>query len=338
MTTVVVTSPAITPIDPYDPRTWKNHPCPVDLRPIQDELTRVGGLNRYNDPNFIIVWAQEYKTFDCGRMRIHFDEDVIPAIHKPVRFGVSQDAFQRAVAWLDEQNAKRKEAFMNLDFEGLQEFPDVADYLKNNELKDNWMKLPDDETDTKRLASLMPDSWMYLNGLHEFEHIGQQAFYVLQYMPPEAFGDPRLWNTDRIGKAYVPELDAEAEFVDIIGPFPAKGMYDHVVIRVADTETVTLKSETIVGATQDVEILRFKTPTRANTVEPLKEMLRIRETLSDYQKSSAYRTERKRKEFEDGAPARAERFAKQMSEKIRDAAPVGLGNPTNISANKAKAH
>lgn len=325
------------PLDPNNPATWVNAPCPVDLRPIQEELTKVGGLNRFGEPNFIIVWAQEYRTFDCGQMRIHFDEQLIPAIQTPTRYAVRPDVFERAVAWLNKQNELRKQAYMNLDWKAFNKLPDIKEYLEANELSEGYMLLPSNDEDLGRMARMLPDGWMYINGLHKFEHIGEQAFYVLQWFPPEAFkGGREGWDIERFTRAYVPELDNEEEFVDVIGDFPTRGNYELPVIRIANRVKAPMKHEVLVGVNNDYEYSTYKTPTIANVVEPLKELLRRRDELTDAEKDPNKRNEARMKDFVEGMPERRESWGKRFREMFRAAKPVGGGNPTNISSNKTK--
>lgn len=336
MTEAVKTDTRLTPLDPTDPRTWKNIPCPVDLSAIQAELARVGGVNAQGEPNFIIVWGQEYRTWDCGRMRIHFDEEAVPAIHTPNRFAVPPDVYARSLSWLQKQNEKRAAAYMNLDWDAFNKHADIAEYLAENELSDNYMRLPDDPTEMRNLIALMPDGWMYLNGLHTFEHIGQQCFYVLQWFRPAEFGDRKAWDELRFDKAYLPETDQEEALVDINGPYPVIGQYEGVAIRVCETRIYEDKHPVLVGVTIPREIHGFKEPTFDNTVEPLKELLKIRDRLTDSQKDKVGRNRSRFKDFREKRVEGDAEFRKGFREKFDDAKPVGRGEPTNISANKNK--
>lgn len=334
--TAITAKAGITPIDPNDPRTWVNIPGPADLRPIQEELTKVGGLNRFGEPNFIIVWGQEYKTWDCGKMRLHFDEDLVDAKHTANRWACRPDVFERAATWLAHEEQRRVEAFMRLDFETANRFPDVSKYLESYEDSSGYLKLPSNEQDLGRLARLMPDGWMYVNGLFDFEHIGQQVYWVLQYFPPETFGSKKAWDDNRFGNQYYPETDREETLLDINGPFPERGMYEMPVIRIGEKRTVEMKHDILIGTTIQREYYSYKEPTIENTVEPLKELLRIRDRLTDAEKDPVMRSAKREKDFLEERPGAFERWRKSFRERFRDAKPVGGGNPTNTSANKAK--
>lgn len=328
----------ITPLDPNDRRTWKNIPCPVDLSAIQAELTKVGGLNRYGKPNFIIVWGQDYKTWDCGKMRIHFDEETIDAIHTPNRWAVPPDVYERTAKWFASETERRQTAFMNLDWKGLTKYPDVGEYLAANESPLDYIKLPSDEEDLGRMARLMPEGWMYVQGLWDFEHIGQQCFFVLQYYPPEMLGKEDAWEGERFVTQYYPETDREEQYLDVTGPFPSEGSYEKPVVRIGTRRIVETKHEILVGATIDREIYTYKTPTIENVVEPLKELLQIRDSLTDDEKDPVKRNEKREKDFLEERPKAFARWRQLFRERFRDAMPVGKGNPTNISANKAKSN
>jgi hypothetical protein len=329
------TSPRIVPLDPRDPRTWVNIPAPDDTSEIQAELSRIGNLNKFGQPNFIIVWAQEYRTWDLGRMRIHFDDENIPAIHHPVRYAVRPGIYGQAAAWLETENKRRQQAAWNLDFTDYGELPDVGAWLKSNAGPDDYMLLPHDTDDLGRIARLLPDGWMYINAPHVFEHIGQHAYYVLQWYPPESFGDTRRWDELRFEKLYCPESDAE-EFVDCLGPFPSEGSYENVVIRIATIDHYEDRHPVEIGRTIRREILRYRQPTVSYVADRLQEMIRLRDTLSDAEKDPVKRSAKRFKDFQDSAPERDMAWRKFFRERFNDAKPVGRGNPTNISSNKTK--
>jgi hypothetical protein len=326
----------IVPLDPGDKSTWKNIPCPIDLAPIQAELTRLGGLNEHGNPNFIIVWGQEYKTWDSGRMRIHFDDENIDAIHHPNRFACTPEVFARAAKWLEEREAERQQALMNLDFAAWNRHPDVALYLEANELKENWLRLPHEEEDLGRIARLMPDGWMYLNGLHTFEHIGQQCFYVLQYFREKEFNCESDWEDLRYGNGYFPETDKDEDFLDILGPYPAKGQYEHVAFRITTPRVVAEKHSTWIGETVSRTLYGYKEPTVEYVSERLKARLKQREQATSDQVDASKANAKRFRDFRDAMPANREKFQQEFRQKFNDAKPVGLGNPTNISANKSK--
>lgn len=334
--TALTTKAGVEPIDPNDPRTWVNIPSPVDLRPIQEEITKAGGINRFGEPNFIIVWGQEYKTWDCGKMRLHFDEELIDAKHTANRWACRPDVFERAVKWLEARQKERVDAYLNLNFNLANKFADVGKYLAETEDPNSYFKLPSDEEDLGRIARLMPEHWMYVNGLFDYEHIGQQCYWVLQYYPPEMFGSKEAWDDDRYASQYYPETDREETMLDINGPFPERGMYEMPVIRIGEKRTIEMKHDVVIGATIPREYYSYKEPTIANTVEPLRELLRIRDSLTDAEKDPIKRKEKREQDFLEERPKAMDRWRKAFRERFRDAKPVGGGNPTNISANKAK--
>ena len=318
-------------LDPLDPATWKNIPCPVDLSGIQAELTRVGGLNPFGEPNFIIVWGQEYRTWDLGKLRIHFDEEHIPAIHKPNRFAVAPEVYQRVVNWFESQNRKRKQAFLDCNWAEFNRFPDAAEYLKNYEMQANYLRLPAEISDMTRLVNLMPPAWRYVAGLHTFEHIGQQVFYVLQWFSPAEFGDPEQWNRLRFAESYYPETDREENLIDVLGEYPHKGQYEHVVLRIGEK-----RERVMVDGRELQDFYGYKEPTIENVIPPLQELLRIRDRLKDAEKDPNYINSQRFKNFREKRKVADEEWRKDFRQRFNDAKPVGGGNPTNISANKTK--
>jgi hypothetical protein len=336
--TAATQSPRIVPLDPRDPTTWKNIPCPDDLTGIQAELTRIGGTNKFGEPNFLIVWAQEYRTFDLGKMRIHFDEEAIDAIHTPNRWAVRADVFTRAASWLEQQNQARQRAYMNLDWDSLNDFADVGDYLRGNELPENYFKLPSDEENLGRLARLLPDGWMYIEGLWDYEHIGQQCYYVLQWYPPEAFGtlNEKAWQELRYDSAYVPETNREEALADVLGPFPGRGGYEGVAVRICDMDVYMDDHPVEIGKKIPRQIYRYKQPTIDYVCERVQELLSIRDTLSDEEKDPIARNKKRFEQFREEQPVKEAAWRSFFRERFNDAKPVGGGNPTNISSNKAK--
>lgn len=320
----------IIPLDPNNRSSWRNIPCPVDLAPIQAELARVGGVNEFGEPNFIIVWGQDYRTWDLGKMRIHFSEDHIPAIHTPNRYAVREEVYQRAMNWLTAQNARRKQAFLDCNWSEFNRFPDFSEFLRA-ELSADYMRLPSNIDDMTRLAKLMPPGWRYLPGLHTFEHIGQQVFYVLQWFSPAEFGSSKEWDKWRFGAAYYPETDREENLIDINGEYPHKGQYENVVLRIGEKRTGIVFEEKELD-----EFYGYKEPTFENVIEPLKELLRIRNDVPDEQKTAEYRTSQKFKQFREQREIADRAWRDSFRQRFNDAKPVGGGNPTNISANKNK--
>lgn len=328
--------PRVVPLGPADPKTWVNTPAPDDLTEIQAELTRVGGVNPHGEPNFKIVWAQEYRTWECGAMRIHFDDENIPAIHHPNRYACRMDVFTRATDWFDKQNKLRQQAYMAMDWKALAAHPDMGEYLRNHEDQSGWMKLPHDAEDLGRVARMLPEGWMYVNGHHTFEHIGQQCYYILQWFREQEYNCEKDWNDLRFDKVYYPETDREEPFIDVLGPYPGAGQYEKPIIRIGKVGSFKERHEVWVGDTITREIWRYVQPTFQNTVEPLQELLRIREQATKQDIDPNFRNQQRFKDFQESRPVRKERHRKAFSEKFNDAKPVGKGNPTNISANKTK--
>lgn len=326
------------PLHPDKPETWRNVACPDGLTPIQKELTRVGGKNEFGEPNFIIVWGQEYRTFDCGRMRIHFSEDAVPAVHQPNRWAVTPEVYARAVAWYKAEEQKRRDAFMRCDWEGVNRFPDLALYLSHHELSGNYKKLPSEESDFKTVVGLMPSTWIYIQGLHTFEHIGEQCYYVIQWFTPREFGKhgKKSWKALRYDKHYYPETDRVEPMLDVLGPFPEKGQYEHVAYRICEEVEIVTRHAILIGEERRVLMNRYKQPTLDNVIPPLQELLRIREEAANDQIDPVKRNANRFKDFRRRRVESDGKWRKDFRQMFNDAKPVGKGNPTNISANKTK--
>ena len=327
---------SVVPLDPDNPATWRNHACPVDLKPIQDALTKAGGLNPHGEPNFIIVWGQEYKTWENGKMRIHFSEDLVDPIHMPNRFAVRPEVFGRASAWLRKQKEVQKQAFLNCDWNAFNDFPDISKYLKQHENSADYIALPSDEKDMARLGSLLPPGWQYISGLWDHEFVGQQCFYVIQWLPTSGGTPKREWEKLRFGRSYFPETDQDEDLIDILGPYPSKGSYDNVCVRIGEKRIWYKKNIRAIGTSIPKEYYSYKTPTIENTVNPVKELLKIRDRLTSLEKSPEYRERRREDEFIQNNERDMEKWRQELRKMFHDAAPVGYGNPTNISSNKGK--
>ena len=326
------------PLDPDDSASWVNIPCPVDLKPIQNELTKAGGLNQFGKPNFIIVWGQEYKTFDLGRKRIHFDEGLIPASIRPSRFACRPEVYEKALKWIEGRERERRDAYLRLDWARYGKYTDVAEFFASSAVfSGDWIRLSDDPSvDAAEAMKLMPDGWRYISGLYKHEYIGQQCFYVLQWLTPREFGSKDDWDSNRYGDEFVPETQATERMVDVTGPFPTNGAYENVALRIGKKHTLRIKHSRLINETVEYDIYRFKEPTIQNTVEPLQELLHIRDRLTHAEKSKEYRDNQRRAKFHEDMETAKSDHSDLMKALVRDAAPVGYGNPTNISANKTK--
>lgn len=324
LTAVKTANPRIVPLKIEDKSTWRNVACPVDLTALQAELTKKGGvIDGYGfsgKPKFIIVWGQEYQNYVLGKQRLMFPDNNIEAIHRTNHFAVTPEVYERAIAWLSAENTRRKDAFMNLNFKEFQNFPNFTEYLKNHESPLNYFRLSPDANEA-RIAAMLPPSWRYLRGLYDYEEIGQQCFFVLQWMPPEYFGSESAWASLRFDKVYYPETDTE-EFIDICGEFPYRGKYEHVVLRI--------------GTKQSEDFYNYKTPTFENVITPLQALLRITQNTPESHKTKEYQSEAAFKRARAKQAAETKRFRSDFHERFTEATPVGKGAPTNISANKNK--
>ena len=320
-------NPNLVLFDYEKPETLVNNPPPFDVTDIQRELTRIGGVippgygENTDKPNFIIVWGQSFKTWLNGKMRLMFDDDRIDAKHFPNHFAVTEKVYQRAVQWYLAEEQKRQDALMRCDFQGAQKFPDFAVYLETHESTLDYFRLPK-EANPKTIAGMIHDGYRYLCGLYSYEEIGRQTFFVLQFQTREMIGTESDWNDNRYGRVYYPETDTDEHLIDILGPYPFHGEYSLPVLRIADKLGDNL--------------YRYREPSKLNVILPMKQLLMIRETLSNAEKSPDAQQKMRVDNFFRKMERTRRTFREDFSYKFAQAKPVGGGNPTNVPTIKVK--
>lgn len=323
---VKTVNPRIVPMSLEDKSTHRNVPCPVDLSALQKELTAKGGLippgygEMSGKPMFIIVWGQEHTAYLLGRRRLMFPESKIDARHRTNQYAVRPEVYARALEWLTAEHERRKNAFLTLNFAEFQKFPDVAAYLEKAESSLDYMKLPAD-AEGARIAAMLPAGWRYVRGLYDYDEIGQQVFFVLQWMPPAFFGNESAWASLRFAQTYFPETDRE-EFIDICGDFPRHGRYEHIALRI--------------GTRHENDFFNYKEPTYDNVIVPLQALLRITRNMTESQKTAEAQSRAAFQRERAKQIAETQRFREDFRQRYNDAKPVGKGAPTSISANKNK--
>lgn len=120
---------------------------------------------------------------------------------------------------------------------------------------------------------VVPKGWLYELELESVEFIGDQLFYVEQWVPPDLLGDtPQSWETLRYEDWEDPEIGL-VRHCDVLGPFPSEGQYRDVF---AVGEPYVYPTFTESGEGYEGEYLRFRMP-GADTLEALREKMFRRE-------------------------------------------------------------
>jgi hypothetical protein len=317
----------VTQLSKTDRSTWVNISCPVDLSLIQSELIKIGGLipdgngEFLGKPNFIIVWGQEYKEFLLGKFRLKFSENQIPAEVEPIAFQVSQPVYERYLKWIQREELTRQKAYALANFNALAGFATAEQYLLNYEYQTEFERINSKWSETKVALSIRPN-WRYLFSHYNYNEIGQQCFYVLQWCPAEFFGTEEDWAANRIISNYVPELDADIDFIDNIGHYPIHGKYAFEVMRI--------------GTEIEPNFWVYKEPVLEEICNNLRYLLSLREQRSLEEQSPEGASRRRFKQNAESQEIRKQEFSNFFNDIFDNAVPVGNGQPTNISANKAK--
>jgi hypothetical protein len=155
-----------------------------------------------------------------------------------------------------------------------------------------------------------------LCGLYAYQEIGKQSFFVVQWQSPEMLGSKDDWNENRYDYVYLPETDTDENLVDVLGEYPHFGQYSLPVLRIADKISD--------------KVYRYRQPTVDNVIVPMKQLLQIRERLSDYEKSPEHQQKLRMDKFMADSVRASEIHKEEFAYKFAQAKPVGGGNPTNV--------
>ncbi len=258
-------------LDPKKPETWGNRRAPVDVAPLQKLIdaefgTIPGGYGEMSGkPLYKIVWGQEHKQFERGKMRLAFDDDRIPAIIEHNHYAVTPEVYARALVWLKTQEELRFEAFKSANWTAFGKLPDISDYLEASESPLDYFALPKTAGE-REIVRLLPPNWRYFPGLRIYNETGIQAFIILKWMPPQTFGTPHDWDGARFQIVYVPEANCEM-LIDTVGDFPRHGLYSVFVKRIAREI--------------DDENYEYREPNEHNTIEFLRQKLWIQKKKNE---------------------------------------------------------
>lgn len=187
------------------PETWVNHPAPVLPDWMHAELLKIGGTNDYGQPNLCFAWGQERLAFRINRMRLLYIDMRIPAIERHrytfkkllyvhterVHLGTNQETGEMQ---FEEREIPKYETFV------LDHPPGPGD--------------------------IIPPGFIYDQEYPELEWIGQQNFFIEQFIPPDhILGGPEAWERERYDIGINPDTGVE-ETLDFLGEWPAEGRYE----------------------------------------------------------------------------------------------------------------
>ena len=190
-------------IDPNRRETQRNYESPRVDPHFTEELTRIGGVNRYGQPNLRAVWGQERKQWALGdpNALLYIDTRLDPIIHE--RHTLRRISFIEPVqvpAGIDVQTGQP-----------VMETREVRHY---------------EIIECEPMPKVIPAGWLYACE-QEYEWIGEQLFYIEQYVPPEAIvGGEARWNAERFAEGYHLLTGKFDPFLDHTGPFPREGDYE----------------------------------------------------------------------------------------------------------------
>lgn len=120
---------------------------------------------------------------------------------------------------------------------------------------------------------IIPKGWFYELELVELEFIGDQLFYIEQFVPADRLGEtPESWEAIRYEDWEDPEIGFVAH-CDVLGPFPSEGQWRDVF---AIGEPYVYPAFDDDGQPYTGEYLRFRMP-GGDTLEALREKMYLRE-------------------------------------------------------------
>lgn len=160
----------------------------MDQETFQKELTAIGGLNLYGEPNLRVVRGDQEMKFACERM--------IPKYFVP----------GGAVKTVEKKFRKRN-MFSNQVFDcTFDEAKEIWERSMQHDLSNIYI------AETCRIITITPTA--------------QEGYFVEQYYPPEMIKDtPETWEASR-RRMWFDEEKGREVLTDIIGEFPHRGRYE----------------------------------------------------------------------------------------------------------------
>lgn len=316
-------------LDVNNPATWGNSAAPSVNVLIQEQLTKLGGLvpdgNGENSgkPILKLVWGQSEQIFIGGANRIRFQDSRIPIsapyTQKYRAFAVRKSVLSRLYGKLAVEAHKRRDAFLSCDWEAAAKPVSVADCLAEHFAAFDFHKLDTSSTANTRdlinLGLLLPPDYEIVYDGFDYLPVGRQCFYVVEWLPAKVLCSLENWEPERYGTAYSPENNDE-RFLDILGAYPRHGLWDNVVLQIAD----------------NVDGLNYEyaTPSEANCLEPVRQMLQSRERLSKQEKNKTFAANAWLEAENDRLATLEAKTRASYQELADDALPVGKYNPTSV--------
>jgi len=173
-----------------NPDSLVNHPAPHLEEWVTKELTSIGGVNSFGQPNIRVVWGMSELRFACGRLRMKY----------PTNFYTEEADYQFRLRNLTTNELK---------FCSLGEFIEAKKIYDSIDPAIEW--LPEYKVS------------------RSIEWIGTPRWMVEEYVPVVAIKDsPSNWEAHRYGWWFDPEKQKQV-WTDLIGPFPYEGRYEHLL-------------------------------------------------------------------------------------------------------------
>lgn len=160
----------------------------MDQETFQKELTTIGGLNLYGEPNLKVVRGDQEMKFACGRMipKYFIPGGAVKTVEKKFRL---RNIYTNQVAECTFDEAK-----------------DIWDRSQRYDCINFHI------AETCRIVTITPTA--------------QTGYFVEQYYPPEKIKDtPEAWESHRYQMWFDEEKGKEVR-TDMVGEFPFRGRYE----------------------------------------------------------------------------------------------------------------
>jgi hypothetical protein len=194
-------------VDPTKRETQRNYPAPHVDPAFAEEVSRIFGLNRYGQPNVRLAWGQSRRQWALG------DPDALLYVDTRLDPLIRQRHTLRRVTHVELVTVEAGAG----PFTGEPAF-------ETREVK--HYEVVECEPD----PAVIPAGWLYTCEW-EYEWIGEQMWYVEQWIPPETVaGGETGWARDRFGPDYHLRTGRFDPFLDITGPFPREGDYESRIV------------------------------------------------------------------------------------------------------------
>lgn len=249
-------------VDPLKPETWKNHPAPPVPDYFKEELERMGGFNRYGEPNLQLHWGQSYEEFRLGKVGLLYRDGQIPAVKHERRYLVKQIG----------EEVKR-ESFVNFQTGQIEIKETKIPVLAKEPIRDK--------------PQVIPAGWFYLEDKPEYELIGKPCWFIAHWASPETLGPKEVWEMNRFDWYYDEEQEGDSNFtldqevwMDFLGPFPSRGRHESFLI-VTEKYLYPKKVETVIyeedekGELHAVDVKTEMIPTMRDGYKDLEEHGRL---------------------------------------------------------------